>query len=80
MWVLNDAPEDINDIRELEVQLCEFFAIAKKADGLPYSVNSLLATIHAINRKTKDLTEKGYSETHESDSLSFEEIQFMLQH
>ncbi|CAG8809354.1 2104_t:CDS:2, partial [Cetraspora pellucida] len=105
----DNAPEDIDNVQELEVQLCEFFAVAEKGDGSPYSVNSLLAAIRAINRfynssvskikpvnlcdrqafpdlceildgKTKDLAEKGYGETHGSDSLSFEEIQSILQH
>ncbi|CAG8763873.1 8061_t:CDS:2, partial [Racocetra persica] len=41
---------DIDNIQELEVQLCEFFAVAEKDDGSLYLVNSLLAAIQAINR------------------------------
>ncbi|CAG8834600.1 30469_t:CDS:2, partial [Gigaspora margarita] len=104
---LEGAAEEVDNANKLEVQLCEYFTIAEKGDGSPYSVLSLLAAIKAINRfynlivskvrpinlcdrqafpdlwtvlnsKTKDLSEKGYSETNRSDGLTFEEIRTIL--
>ncbi|CAG8730864.1 8200_t:CDS:2, partial [Gigaspora rosea] len=47
---LQGAAEEVDNVTELEVQLCEYFTVAEKGDGSPYSVSSLLAAIRAINR------------------------------
>ncbi|CAG8770117.1 10794_t:CDS:2, partial [Gigaspora rosea] len=82
---LKEAPEDIDDTSKLETQLCEYFTVAKKSDGSEYTVSSLLSAIRVINSfiiqiLARDPSEKGYGETNGSDSLSFEEIQCILQH
>ncbi|CAG8794841.1 1179_t:CDS:2, partial [Gigaspora rosea] len=74
------AAEKIVNVTELEVQLYEYFTVAKKEDGSPYSVSLLLAAIRAINSKTKDLFEKRYGEMNRSDALTFEEIRTILSH
>ncbi|CAG8832208.1 11379_t:CDS:2, partial [Gigaspora margarita] len=47
---LEGVAEEVDNANELEVQLCEYFTVAEKGDGSPYSVSSLLAAIRAINR------------------------------
>ncbi|KAF0509126.1 zinc finger mym-type protein 2-like [Gigaspora margarita] len=47
---LEGVPEDIDDISKLEIQLCEYFTVAKKSDRSEYTVLSLLSTVRAINR------------------------------
>ncbi|CAG8840077.1 14464_t:CDS:1, partial [Gigaspora margarita] len=44
------ATEEVDKANELEVQLYEYFTVAEKGDGSPYSVSSLLAAIRAISR------------------------------
>ncbi|CAG8759485.1 15263_t:CDS:2, partial [Racocetra fulgida] len=78
---LEGVPEDINEASKLKMELCDYFTVTKKEDRSLYSVSSLLAAIWAIKRfYNSNLSEKGYSETNGSDSLSIEEIQQILQH